>query len=465
VLPLFVAVAAGLAAASSVGAVPLAIAGYLGLWGLYAALARREVSARDALGAALVAGLALALAPPVLSDDVHRYLWDAHVARHGIDPYAHAPGDPALDGLDPRLRAAVSYPEIPTIYPPIAQLAFLVAGSVAEAPWAMQLLALALHLGTALLLARSSARAAGRYALCPLGLVESAGSGHIDVLAGLFLLAGVLSVATPLRAGLAFALATGTKLVGLLALPLLRGRALALGLLLGLLLAAPIFAAGRGSGASPGVAHYARRWQGAGPLFAALEGGVLGLLAPLADADGAIAFAPAETLARLAPGSAIDLYAPALGGGPGPTPGRVRRSVLAAALTRALVLGAIAAFALWRARGQGTPIGAAAALRDVLLVALALSPQVHPWYLLWALPLELVAGGVAVRALAAAMVLAYVPVIAFRSGGAWIEPPWLGPLLLAVLAVAAARERRLGWRARPGSETPPACAAPSSPSP
>jgi hypothetical protein len=90
---------------------------------------------------------------------------------------------------------------------------------------------------------------------------------------------------------------------------------------------------------------------------------------------------------------------------------------------------------------------------------------VHPWYLLWALPLELLAGGLAVRALAASMVLAYVPVIAFRDGGPWIEPGWLGPLLLVVLALAAAWERRIGWRARSGSETPPECAASSSPSP
>lgn len=463
VLALFVAAAAGLAAASAAGSVRLAIAGYLGLWALYARLVRHDLTARAALGVALVAGLLLVAAPPVLSDDVHRYLWDAHVARHGLDPYAHAPADPALDGLDPDLRAAVSYPEIATIYPPVAQLAFLVAGCLAEAPWAMQLLALMLHLATALLLRRASDRAASLYALCPLGLVEGAGSAHVDVLAALLLLAGVLAIGTPLRAGLAFALATGTKLVGLLALPLLRGRALALGLLLSVLLAAPI--AGAGHGTDAGLSHYARRWRGAGPLFAALERGVAFALGPLEDGHGTIAFAPAAALTRLAPGSALDPHAPALGGTPSDAPGRVRRSVLAAMGTRALVLLLVAGFAIARTRGRTTPPAAAAALRDVLLVALALSPQVHPWYLLWALPLELLAGGIAVRALAAAMVLAYVPVIAFRDGGAWVEPGWLGPLLVVVLALAAAQERRSGWRARAGSETPPGCAASSSSSP
>ena len=463
VLVLFVAASAGFAAASAAGSVRLAITGYLGLWALYALLARHDLTARTALGVALAAGLALVMAPPILSDDVHRYLWDAHVARHGIDPYAHAPADPALDGLDPDLRAAVSYPEIATIYPPVAQLAFLIAARIAEAPWAMQLVALALHLATALLLRRTSDRAASLYALCPLGLVEGAGAAHVDVLAGLLLLAGVLAIGTPHRAAFAFALATGTKLVGLLALPLLRGRALVLGLVLGVLLAAPI--AGAGHGGDAGLWHYARRWQGAGPIFAALEQGAAFALGPLEDAHGTIAFAPAAVLTRLAPGSALDPHAPALGGTASAAPGRVRRSVLAAMGARSLVLVLVAGFAIGRTRGQTTPKAAAAALRDVLLVALALSPQVHPWYLLWALPLELLAGGLAVRALAASMVLAYVPVIAFRDGGPWIEPGWLGPLLLVVLALAAAWERRIGWRARSGSETPPACAASSSPSP
>lgn len=460
---LFVALAALGARAAWLGSVPLVLAGYLALWAAYALVVHRGVPSRAALVTALLSGLVLVLAPPILSDDVHRYLWDARVAMHGIDPYAYAPADPALDALDGPLRAAVSYPEIPTIYPPIAQLAFVIARALGEAPWAMQLVALALHLATGALLRARSERAAALFWLCPLGLWESAGAGHVDVLAGLFLLVGAMRLGRPLSAAVAFALATGTKLVGLLALPLLRGRALALGLGLSVLLAAPIFFAGHASGATAGVSHYARRWQGTGPVFPLIERATAELLRPLAAEDGTVPFPLARPLATLLPGTALDPHAEALGAHAPADRSRVRRSVLAAMIARVLVLGAVLALAIARCRGQRSARSAARALRDVLIVALVLSPQIHPWYLLWALPLELFAGGVVVRALAATSVLAYLPLASFRAGGPWIEPGWLAPLLLAVLALAV-RFERPDWRSAAGPNTPPACAVRPSPS-
>src|SRR5689334_4625690 len=87
-----------------------------------------SLSERDTLRLALalgaVAGLALVLAPPVLSDDVWRYLWDGRVLRAGISPYAHAPDHPSLAFLRDAGWRRVNNPEIPTIYPPVAQILF-----------------------------------------------------------------------------------------------------------------------------------------------------------------------------------------------------------------------------------------------------------------------------------------------------------------------------------------------------
>jgi hypothetical protein len=78
--------------------------------------------------------LALLFEPPRLSDDLYRYVWDGRVQAAGINPYRHVPAAPALA----RLRDAGVYEHVnrrdfaPTIYPPLAQMIFLVATRVSE---------------------------------------------------------------------------------------------------------------------------------------------------------------------------------------------------------------------------------------------------------------------------------------------------------------------------------------------
>ncbi len=98
-------------------------------------LVRRHAVPRWALPAILLVGLAARLlvlvAPPVLSTDIYRYVWDGRVQAAGINPYRFIPADPALAPLrDPphagedEPRATDIYPNInrvdsaPTIYPP-----------------------------------------------------------------------------------------------------------------------------------------------------------------------------------------------------------------------------------------------------------------------------------------------------------------------------------------------------------
>ena len=89
--------------------------------------------------------LPLLLAPPALSSDVYRYVWDGRVQAAGINPYRYVPDDLALAPL----RDAAVFPHInradyaPTIYPPAAQLVFGLVGRVWPAVTGMKLAMLA----------------------------------------------------------------------------------------------------------------------------------------------------------------------------------------------------------------------------------------------------------------------------------------------------------------------------------
>ena len=76
------------------------------------------------LGAALVFRLRLWWSPATLSDDIFRYVWDGRVQLAGINPYLYAPSAPQVEHLRDALYQSVNHADIPTIYPPLAQLFF-----------------------------------------------------------------------------------------------------------------------------------------------------------------------------------------------------------------------------------------------------------------------------------------------------------------------------------------------------
>ncbi|WP_287090190.1 hypothetical protein [Methylobacterium sp.] len=51
------------------------------------------------LGFAVMMRAALLPAPPFLSSDIYRYVWDGQVQAAGINPYRYIPADPALERL------------------------------------------------------------------------------------------------------------------------------------------------------------------------------------------------------------------------------------------------------------------------------------------------------------------------------------------------------------------------------
>jgi hypothetical protein len=132
--------------------------------------------------------LALVFAPPRLSDDIYRYVWDGRVQAAGINPYRYIPADPALASL----RDAAIYEHInrretaQTIYPPLAQLVFLAATRVSESVVWMKLVLVAFEsvalwaiaeLLASFKLPRQRVIIAAWH---PLVVWEIAGSGHVD---------------------------------------------------------------------------------------------------------------------------------------------------------------------------------------------------------------------------------------------------------------------------------------------
>jgi hypothetical protein len=132
--------------------------------------------------------LMVLLAPPYLSDDINRYVWDGRVEGAGINPYRYVPADPHLAAL----RDQTIFPNInrsdyaPTIYPPVAEYIFFLGTRLGSSLTAMKATMVAIELAGVLLLLRllDDLRLPREriliYVWHPLTLWEIAGSGHVD---------------------------------------------------------------------------------------------------------------------------------------------------------------------------------------------------------------------------------------------------------------------------------------------
>ena len=199
----------------------------------WAATASHRMDERRCVMIILVAAVAMrvpfALAAPYLSSDIYRYIWDGRVQAHGINPYRYVPAAPELATL----RDQLIYPNInradyaPTIYPPAAQILFLLSTRISESMLAMKACMLAFDaLGVASLLGilrylGMPAQRIAAYAWHPLVLWEIAGNGHIDAaMTGTMLLSMWMFITrSPLQAAAVTTFAGLMKPIALLALP------------------------------------------------------------------------------------------------------------------------------------------------------------------------------------------------------------------------------------------------------
>jgi len=169
---------------------------------VYMAAVRLVLTGRKVPGAlpavllfAVVLRISIVFAPPYLSDDIYRYVWDGRVQAAGVNPYRFVPDSPELESLqDDRIYPRINRSDYaPTIYPPVAQAIFLAATRVSESiTWMKTVMVgfegLAVWMLLRLLVALGlPAERVLIYAWNPLTVWEFAGSGHIDAAAIAFL--------------------------------------------------------------------------------------------------------------------------------------------------------------------------------------------------------------------------------------------------------------------------------------
>ncbi len=334
---------------------PLLLLALIAGWWVFRAGADDSATLGIILGFALLFRLLLLPAPPVLSSDIFRYIWDARVQAAGVNPYLSRPADFDSEEVkkDP-LYQQQNRPFARTIYPPLAQAAFravrAVAGESVTAMKALMLLGDLATLAILVYLLGALGLPRGRvilYAWQPLTVFEIASSGHVDALAVPFILLAVLAWRghRNAAAGIALGAATLVKIFPVVLLPAFLGRRrwpllLACAATIGL--AYLPFLAGAGLKA---LGHLPQFLSDPGETFNPSLMGLASLV-----------------LGRISPAPLV--WASWMGG------------------------AAMAATLLWLFRTETDGLNALLARIWVVATALTLlTPTLHPWYLLWLLPL------------------------------------------------------------------------------
>jgi hypothetical protein len=373
---------------------------------------------RAMLVAAVLFRLVAAVAPPTLSGDVYRYVWDGRVQAHGHHPYRFAPSDPSRAELRDADYLKINHPEIPTIYPPLAEMLFALLAIAKLGVTGFKIALAVLDVGVVFALARLlEALDLPRdrvvlYAWNPLAVVEVAASGHVEPL-GLSLLAlavALLVEGKGVRAAAAFAGAIQAKLLPLILVPgfvrRLKTGAIAVAVAVVVLTAAPY--AVRGPWYGGGVLAYAHHWEHGAVFFALVR-----RLYEWADLAPTLKGVIASAQARW-------------GGGDVATWDRLYALVWPQELARFTML--VAAFSWAIAQSFRRNLDEAHEARLAIGGALLLAPTLHPWYVLWVLPFAAASASGGWILLAALIPLQYLA----GSG----DVPW-GVRLLIVLPPVA----------------------------
>lgn len=367
----------------------------------------------------IVIGLALAALwhlqflaiPPRSDDDIHRYLWDGRIQRLGYNPYVVVPNDPAVGALHTAETRSLNNPDVPTPYPPGAELFFRAITAIHESVFALKVsfvvcdLAIVLVLLDFLQRSRQGPHWVLAFAWHPLLATEVAGSGHIDIVGALFLLVSAVALARRWRAAAAvtFGLAMAVKLLPLVLLPLywrrVRPRDAALAAIVVGLLYAPFLVQGRIPIGSLGT--YVERFRFNDPVFAVLE--------------------------RMAAPQLV-----------------VGLAILVGFLT-----------AIWLRSRSATP--SVGAFPWPMAASLLCAPVVYPWYLLWLLPFMRSTSAAPLMIWTVSIVPTYYVWHLRTMGQPWVVPGWImaleyGSLALAAAAVALLRLPRFSERGGPADE-------------
>jgi hypothetical protein len=319
------------------------------------------------------------LAPPGPRDDVLRYVWDGRLQRLGHNPYTVLPADPAVARLHTPETREMNNLDLPSPYPPGAQLFFRAVAAIHESAFAFKL-AFAICDAAILLLLLAEFRSSGlgehwalAYAWHPLVVPCIAYNGHIDVLGALLLLISAMSLRRQWRAfaAITFAMAVAVKFLPAVLAPLYWRRVRIRDGLLAALLVALLYAPFVDHGTIPlgSLGVFVQRFRFNDLIFAGIE--------------------------------------------------RAIRPQMAVGI--AVLLGLFTA--VWiRSRWPSPPREAWA---WPMALSLAAAPVVYPWYLVWLLPFLLPA---AFTLPLVVWTLGILPVFfvwySYAFGGPWQVPNW-----------------------------------------
>jgi len=336
--------------------------------------------------------LAFLRMPPGSDDDIHRYVWDGRMQRFGYNPYVVVPSDPALAGIHTPETRTLNHPDLPSPYPPGAELFFRAVAAIHESVFALKVAFVLCDFAIVFVLLDILSRSGQgahwilAYAWNPLLAVEVAGSGHIDIVGVLLLLASFAALARRWRAlaAVAFGLAVAVKLLPIILLPLywrrarLRDAALAV-IVVGLLYI-PFLNHGRIPIGS--LDTYVQSFRFNDPVFAILE--------------------------------------------------RVETPQVVAGL--AVLVGFLTA--IWMRRKA--PVWSADAFAWPMTASLLCAPVVYPWYLLWLLPFVRSASTVPIIIWTVSIIPTYYVWHLRTLVRPWIVPGWVMVLEYGSLAAACA---------------------------
>ncbi|NUM81933.1 DUF2029 domain-containing protein [bacterium] len=172
--------------------------------------------------------LTMIFSQPVLSGDIYRYIWDGRVANAGINPYRYVPESNNLAGLrDRAVYSPMNHKDVHTVYPPLMQGIFQATTFFSQSVWAMKLVLLLFDIGIMIMiiaLLKHFDRALSWvlvYAWNPLVILEAGWSGHGEVVAVFLMMLGLWFAVKyrPVAAALMLALSFLAKYLALIFLP------------------------------------------------------------------------------------------------------------------------------------------------------------------------------------------------------------------------------------------------------
>jgi alpha-1,6-mannosyltransferase len=342
--------------------------------------------------------------PAGADDDVHRYVWDGRLQRLGYNPYIVVPSDPAVKGLHTPETRTLNNPDLPSPYPPGAQLFFRVVTAIQESTFALKVafvvceFAIVFVLLDVLRFSQQGGHLVLAFAWNPLLAIEVAGSGHIDIVGAFCLVVSTAALVRRWRAtaAIGFGLAVAVKFLPLVLLPLYWKRVRIRDALLAAAIVGLLYVPFLNHGRIPigSLATYMQTFRFNGPVFAALD-----------------RIAPPQLLVGLA-----------------------------------VFVGLVTATWLRRAASECSPHAFAWPMAASLLCA----PAVFPWYLLWLLPFLSSTSTLLIIVWTVSIVLTYVQWHLRALGRPWgALPGWVMLLEYGCVATAAAIIvfRRIIWPA------------------